>query len=390
MLQITVRRRRRATPAVLGIVAIMSLAMAACSSSGGSSAAATGSSTAQSTASSGGSAQVTAANTFISPYLSAPTKIGPTVPLTSKAPSGKTMVNLMCTTSPQCATINAGEAAAAKAIGWKLQTIPYDATNVATLISGMKTALRYHPVAVSLSGIPQALWQSEVPAYQAAGVPIIPQQTGPVTTSTTVPVNIGDDSSVVGKIVGNWFIANSGGKGKALVVDIPDFGYLKEITTSMVSTISTGCPGCSITHLDATISQQADNTIVPAVVSALQRDRSINYVLAADGVLIPGLSSAMSAAGITGVTVGGALATAENEQAILNGTETAFTTYNSSYIGWQTIDVVLRDMEKMTIPAFDGGVPTQLVTKATVGTPNDSATAPDNYPQQFEQLWGTG
>jgi ABC-type sugar transport system substrate-binding protein len=113
-------------------------------------------------------------------------------------------------------------------------------------------------------------------------------------------------------------------------------------------------------------------------------------VLAADGVLIPGLSSAMSAAGITGVTVGGALATAESEQAILNGTETAFTTYNSSYVGWQTVDIVLRDMEKMTIPPFDSGVPTQLVTKATVGTPNDSATAPANYPQQFEKLWGVG
>jgi ABC-type sugar transport system substrate-binding protein len=98
----------------------------------------------------------------------------------------------------------------------------------------------------------------------------------------------------------------------------------------------------------------------------------------------------MSAAGITGVTVGGALATAENEQAILNGTETAFTTYNSSYIGWQTVDVALRLLEKMTIPPYDNGVPTQLVTKATVGTPADSATAPANYPQQFGKLWGVG
>jgi ribose transport system substrate-binding protein len=373
---------------MLGVVAILSMTVAACSSSGSSSSA--GASSGSATTSSTGSAQVTAAKSFIAPYLSAPAKIGPTTPLTSKAPSGKTLVNLMCTTSPQCATINAGEVLAAKAVGWKLQTIPFDSTNVATLISGMKTALRYHPVAVSLSGIPQALWQSEIPAYQAAGVPIIPQQTGPVSTSATVPVNEGDDSSVVGKIVGNWFIANSDGKGKALVVDIPDFGYLKEITTSMDSTISAGCPGCTITSLNATIAQQAGNTIVPAVVSALQRNRSINYVLAADGVLIPGLSSAMSAAGITGVTVGGALATAESEQAILNGTETAFTTYNSAYVGWQTVDIVLRDIEKMTIPPFDSGVPTQLVTKATVGTPTDSATAPANYPQQFEQLWGVG
>src|SRR6202034_218463 len=97
-----------------------------------------------------------------------------------------------------------------------------------------------------------------------------------------------------------------------------------------------------------TIAEQASNGIVPAVVSALKRDPSVDYVLAADGVLIPGLSSAMSAAGITGMHVGGALATAETEQAILNGTETAFTTYNSGYIGWQTVDVALRLVEKMT------------------------------------------
>jgi ribose transport system substrate-binding protein len=296
----------------------------------------------------------------------------------------------MCTTSPQCATINTGEVAAAKAVGWKITTIPFDSTNVATLISGMKTALRYHPVAVSLSGIPQSLWQSEIPAYEAAGVPILPQQTGPVTTSKTVPVNIGDDSTVVGKIVGNWFISDSSGKGKALIVDVPDFGYLKEITTSLDNTVSSGCSGCSVTHLDATIAQQGSNSIVPAVVSALQRNRSINYVLTADGVLIPGLSSAMSAAGITGVKVGGALATAETERAILNGTETAFTTYNSSYIGWQTIDVALRTLENMTIAAYDSGVPTQLVTKSTVGTPSDSATAPSDYPAQFKKLWGVG
>jgi ribose transport system substrate-binding protein len=369
-----------------GLTAAISMTAAACSS--GSSSGSTGSTAPAATGSS--SAQVAAAQAFIAPYLATPSKIGPSAPLTSKAPAGKTIVNMMCTTSPQCAAINKAEATAAAAVGWTLKTIPYDATNAATLTSGMQTALRYHPVAVSLSGIPEALWQSEIPAYQAAGVPIIPQQVGPVTISATVPVNVGDDSSVVGKVVGNWFISSSGGKGRALVVDVPDFGYLKEITTTMTGTIAAGCPGCSVTVLNATIAEQASNSIVPAVVSALKRDPSVDYVLAADGVLIPGLSSAMSAAGITGMHVGGTLATAETEQAILNGTETAFTTYNSGYLGWQTVDVALRLVEKMTIPPYDAGSPTQLVTKATVGTPSDSADAPADYPQQFQKLWAAG
>jgi ribose transport system substrate-binding protein len=385
----SLHRRRMAAPLGAGFMAAISITAAACSS--GSSAGTASTATAAATAAAGsGSAQVAAAQEFVTPYLATPSKIGPSAPLTSKAPAGKTIVNLMCTTSPQCATINKGEAAAAAAAGWTLKTIPFDSTNASTLISGMQTALRYHPVAVSLSGIPQALWQSEIPAYQAAGVPIIPQQVGPVTLSAAVPVNVGDDSSVVGKVVGNWFVSNSGGKGKALIVDVPDFAYLKEITTTMTSTIQAACSGCSVTVLNATIAEQANNGIVPAVVSALKRDPSVDYVLAADGVLIPGLSSAMSAAGITGMHVGGALATAETEQAILNGTETAFTTYNSGYMGWQTVDVALRLLEKMTIPPFDGGMPTQLVTKATVGSPSDSATAPADYPQQFEALWRVG
>lgn len=378
-------RRRNGAPAVWSITAAAALALTACSSgsSGASSNSASGGSSA------GDSGQVTAAQQFLARYLKTPTTIGPTTNLASKAPSGKTIVNLMCTTSPQCATINKGEVAAAQAAHWTIKTVPYDSTNVATLISGMKTALRYHPVAVSLSGIPQSLWQSEIADYKAAGVVILPQQVGAVTTSDTVPVNIGDDSSTVGKIVGNWFIADSTGKGHALVVDVPDFGYLKEITTTMTDTISSGCSSCSVKPLDATIAQQGSNGIVPAVISALQRDKSINYVIAADGVLIPGLPSAMKSAGLSGIKVGGALATAENEQAIVDGSETAFTTYNSSYLGWQTLDVALRLQTKTTpIPPFDGGVPTQLVTKETVGTPSDSATAPADYPQQFQKLWG--
>ena len=50
----------------------------------------------------------------------------------------------------------------------------------------------------------------------------------------------------------------------------------------------------------------------------------------------------------------------------------------------------LRLLEGMTIPANDGGWPLQLITKANVGTPNNSLQAPTGYQAQFEKLWGVG
>jgi ribose transport system substrate-binding protein len=384
------KSRTRIAVLVGGMTAAAALTLSACSSSGSGGGSGGGSSTnggSSSSATTASSGAMKAAQAVVDQYMATPTKIGPTEKLSGPIPSGKTFVYMKCNL-PQCATVGAAVEEAAKAAGVHAQIINFDSSNTATLISGLKQALRYHPVAVGISGIPQALWQSVEPEYQKAGVAMIPQQTGPVNFSSTVPVQVGDDAPIAGKIVGSWFVTASQGSGKALLVNVPAFPVLTEIGSAIKSTVKSECPACSFQNLDATPAQQAANGIVPAIVSALQRNRDIKYVVTTDGVLLTGLSSALKAAGLSDIKVGGALATAQNEQDIIDGSASAFTSYNSAYIGWQLIDVALRVALKMKIPANDGGIPDQLFVKSNVGKPSDSASAPENFRDQFKALWG--
>jgi ribose transport system substrate-binding protein len=379
--------RQKTAWTLMSGVAAACLALTACSSSGSDAAKSASPTTGGGSGTAAATSGVAAAQAVVAQYSKTPTAIGPTQALKTAPPTGKTFVYMKCNL-PQCATVATAVQEAAAAVHWHAQIINFDSSNTATLISGLKQALRYKPVAVGISGIPQVLWKTEQAEYQKAGVAIIPQQTGPVQLSDTVPVQVGDDGPVAGKIVGSWFVADSNASGKGLLVSVPAFPVLTEIGDSIKATVKAGCPKCSLKDLNATPAQQAANGIVPAIVSAMQRDRSLKYIVTTDGVLLTGLASALTAAGLTGIKIGGALATAENEQNIISGSATAFTSYNSDYLGWQMIDVALRRAEGMTYQANDGGIPEQLYTKSNVGKPSDSASAPSDFRDQFKKLWG--
>lgn len=380
------RSRRMLGCAVASVGAVAVLAACSSSGSGGSGGATNDSSTPASSVPGGDSAQVKAAQAVVAQYTATPTKITVTTPLKSK-PTPHTIVFLE-SNLPQGATAQDAVAEAAKAAGWTEKAVPFQSDNPATLVSGLKQALQYHPTAVSLSGTPESLWQSVLPLYRKAHAIIIPQTAGPSALSDVVPANLGSDGAVEGKILANWVTADSGGRGKVLLADLPDFGLLKADADSFTATMKAGCSGCSITPLNFTVSDQENNKIVPAIVSALQRNPSIKYVVATDGIFTSGLPAALKAAGISGVKITGAIPTAINEQDLLNGNVSSLTTFNFDYVAWQTVDVALRYAEGMKFPSDDGGVPEQLITKNNfTGPPADSATAPSDFRQQFKKLW---
>jgi len=306
--------------------------------------------------------------------------------LTSAPKKGLTFVALQCG-FPQCKTNSEGIKAATDALGWKLKVLDFDSANPATLISAMKQALQYHPVAVSLNGLPPATWQSEVPAYEKAGVPIFPIDIGPAApVSKTIPINIGNGDGQ-GKAVAAWFTQDSAGSGKGLLVDIPDFPVLKQIADNISSGVQQYCSGCSLTDLNVTIAQQESNAIVPAIVSSMQRNPDVKYILLADGVIAPGLPAALKAAGIDGVKIAGGLGSSENMSDVKNGTEQAFTSENLIYDGLVAVDAAARQSENMTISPASGVTPIQLLTQSTVGNTTDSLNAPSDALAQFKKLW---
>ena len=362
--------------------------LTACGSSS-STASTTPSSASTGSAATGGGSDVSAAKAAAAKFEQAPTTINAKVPLTGKVEQGRTYVVVGCEL-PQCKVISDGAIEAAKAIGWKPQYLQYKTTDGATLTSAMKDALQYKPIAVSPIGFSQAVWTQLQPVYKAARIPIVPIAVGDVEPSDTVTLGSSSqvDYAAAGEVIANWFIGDSDGKGKALVQDVPAFAVLKAYGDSVKATVKKGCSGCSTTALDVAPAQLATNSLVPAVVSALQKDRSIKYLLTTDGAFIAALPSALKAAGITDVKIAGGAADINNTQALVSGTEAAWTLEPTDQFGWVGVDIAARKLLGMPIEQAQILRPLMLATQQNVGTPTNFLTAPKDYRDQYKKLWG--
>ena len=356
--------------------------LSACSSSGSSASGGSASASASSPA-------VKAAQATAAKWEKAPTELGVTTPLKTAPPKGKTFVWLNCELSA-CAQILVGVRQAASAAGWNLKVVQYQQANPATVLSAFKLALNYHPAAVGLSGLPEAVWSSIIPAYKKAGVPIVAGYVGPLAMNSTVIGNISGppDGVETGQILANWFVADSGGKGQALNVRTDELPYLKTFSDAFQTDVQKQCSGCKVTNLDMSVADATGGKVNSAIVSDLQRNPSINYVVATEGPFIDGLPAALSAAGLSGkVKIAGENGDVENLTDVKNGTEAAFTGASLHIGGWQYLDVAIRHAEGMTFDPYDGTQPKELLTKTVQFSPAADYDVPANYPQQFRKLW---
>ena len=375
----------------LAAAAALALVLTGCSSSGSSNSSTNsgGTSTQSASGGAGGGGGTAAAAQAVTAAMASPTKINQTVPLNSKPASGKTIVFIQCELAA-CADIESGVAAGAAAAGWNFKQLTFKTSDPTSLVTAMKQALQYKPYAVSFSGEAEPVWASEVSAYQAAGVKIVPVVIGPATTSSTVPVNIGDFTNG-GVSLGNWFVQDSAANGHALLVDVPTFPVLTEYITGMKQAISANCPNCKTTSLDGTLAQIGGGTFISSIVTALKKDTSIKYVLVSDLIFVNGLTSALKAAGLNGIKVAGGQPEPSDLQNIKAGSEAAAALISNPILGWMVIDSLARLSEGMSVPAGDGGAPQQLLTKANVTSTDLAAyVLPTDYPSQFKTLWKVG
>jgi ribose transport system substrate-binding protein len=366
----------------IAIATASGLILAACGSSSTS-----GSASGQGTGA--GSSAVSAAQQALSPFLKPPTDISLTTPLSAAPPKGKTFVYLSCGNTECTEGANAAKAATT-ALGWDLKVIQYDTSNPATLNAAMTQALQYKPIAVTFFALPQAVWSQQIPIYQKAGVAIIPNSAGAVTISDTVPTSIQTASinTQWGQAIANWFIVDSKGAGKALLFNVPSYDVLKPFVDGFADTLAKGCPKCSIKRVNATIAQVGAGQANGVIVSALQRDPGLKYVITPAGILNGGLSSALSAAGLQ-VKIAGSTATTADLAAIKSGTEAAFTTFPLNYGVWMSVDAAARRSLNMTIPKDYGLYPFQVATKDNIGgiQISESYDYPQDFPTRIKTLW---
>jgi ribose transport system substrate-binding protein len=382
------RPRARGFAVIVGMVAV-ALALTACgssSSSTSSDAPASSGSTATNAAASSGSGSVSAAAAALAPYKSLPTTINITTPLNSAPPKGKTIV-MLGTNNPSNVIIQQGMAKLAKTAGWNFSVVSYDPANPGTFTQAETTALSKHPQYLVEAGLP--LTAAQLAMAKNAGAKWILDSVYPVQVKDPVigQVDAYAQDALMGKIIADYFISDSGGKGNAVIEHIPSYPILDGFTTGFGNEVKAKCPDCKTSTTNITIPDLVAGKAGSELVSALRSDSGANYLVFDDGPFADGITSALSAAGLSKVKVIGEAADQAGLAALKNGTEAAWTGFDPGYQALENMDIAFRDSEGATIPVDqEAQQPTQLLTKDTIGS-TTNWSAPADAETQFLKLW---
>jgi ribose transport system substrate-binding protein len=386
-------RRRGRQPLARGFAAIIAtfafvVALAACGSSSSSSStgASSGSSSATLDSASSGSASTSAAAAALTPYKALPTSINITTPLSSAPPKGKTIV-MLGTNNPSNVIIQQGLAKLTKMAGWNYSLVTYDPANPGTFTQAETTALAKHPQYLVEAGLP--LTASQLAMAKSAGAKWILDSVYPVSVTPPVigQVDAYAQDALMGKIIADYFVSDSGGKGNAVIEHVPSYPILDGFTTGFANEVKAQCPACKMSTTDITIPDLTAGKASGELVSALRSNPSANYLVFDDGPFADGITSALSAAGLSKVKVIGEAADTAGIAALKNGTEAAWTGFDPGYQAYEDMDIAFRDAEGATIPVSQEAVqPTQLLTKETIGS-TTNWSAPTDAEAQFLKLW---
>jgi ribose transport system substrate-binding protein len=387
-------RRREGRPRVRGLAAIFgtlafALALAACGSSSSSSSSSAGASgsTATNASASSGSGSVSSATAALAAYKSLPTKINITTPLKSAPPAGKTIV-MLGTNNPSNVIIQQGMQKLAQTAKWNYSLVTYDPANPGTFTQAITTALAKHPQYLAEAGLP--LTASQLQTVKNAGAKWILDSVYPVSVKEPVvgQVDAYAQDALMGKIVADYFISDSGGKGNAVIEHVPSYPILGGFTTGFGNEVKAKCPSCKTTTANITIPDLVAGKAPSTLVSALRQNSDANYLVFDDGPFADGITSALAAAGLKDkVKVIGEAADQAGIAALKNGTEAAWTGFDPAYQALENMDIAFRDAEGMPVPVDqEAQQPTQLLTKDTIGSTSNWA-APTDAQAQFLKLW---
>jgi ribose transport system substrate-binding protein len=329
---------------------------------------------------------VASATAALKQYQATPTKINITTPLKTAPPAGKNVV-VLGTPQPQNVQVQQTIVKLAQMVHWNYSLVSYDPANPASFNGAVDTALAKHADYIVEAGLP--LTESVLQKVKQAGAKFSLASVYPATVKPPV-IAISDSyahDAAMGRIIAKYFVADSGGKGNALIEHVPAYPILGAFTDAFTAEVKSSCPGCAVKFVNITLPQLAAGKLASTVVSALRQNPSANYLVFDNGPFADGITSALAAAGLSKVKIIGEAASPAGLAALRSGAHAAWTGYSAVYEAYLNMDSMLRDAEGMSIPVAQEGVqPTQLLTKANVGS-----TTEWNFPtdalQQFAALW---
>jgi ABC-type sugar transport system substrate-binding protein len=200
-------------------------------------------------------------------------------------------------------------------------------------------------------------------------------------------INQATQTQRFGELVGNWIVADDNAKGDDVAIfTVANFPTLAPFAQTVKRIVNEGCAQCAtqIVNVQAT---DVGKRLPSQIVSALQQNPKIKYVAMAFGQMSTGVRPALNAAGYKDVKLVGEGSYAANLEALRSGHEQMWAGLTSTLQGWYATDAFARFFNSDDVkPADDVIMPTQILTKANVGT-DKWFLGPKDYQQRFKGLW---
>jgi len=276
---------------------------------------------------------------------------------------------------------------------WKYDTVSYDPANPATFNAAIDTALTKNADYVAEAGIP--LTSAMTKKVTDAGAKWVLTSVHPVDVKDPVIVdaNAYANDEQMGKVLADFFIADSNGKGNIVIEHVPAYPILGGFTDGFQAEVKELCPDCKVKIQDITIPDLVAGKVPSVMVSALRSNPDADYVGFDVGPFANGIDAALASAGLAGkVKVIGEAADEAGIAALKSGKQTAWTGFDPVYSTYVMMDAMFRDTLGMPIDQEEAGLQTtQILTKDNVQEAvGDSATwaQPTDALDQFKKLWG--
>ena len=254
-----------------------------------------------------GATQVSSAlKARVQALLANPTGIGRTTALTHKPATDKFIVGIGNPISTSLVT-GSGQAAGARLLGWKYETIQ-EGTGPEDPEQALNLAIAMKPSGIIYYTSPRQSMAAGLAKAKAAGIPIVTSATPDANPPAAPIIAQYNDSAAqlapIGVGLADYVAVNSNLNANVALVTLPVYSVLGAFDTSFQRELKATCSRCTITQVPQQLTDLGTNT-PSSIVNAIRRNPSINYVIFDCGCAAAGVTSALRAAGLNSVILGG-------------------------------------------------------------------------------------
>jgi ribose transport system substrate-binding protein len=325
-----------------------------------------------------------------------PSYQGPTTP--AKAPPDIKIGVVVCfSVLHGCVSPGNGVADAAKKLGWTV-----------TLYNGGGTASKQNAAildavsskvnAIVAIGVEPSLVQLGLHAAKEAGIPVISASAGidtpnPVRKSGANELgyafDIGTDYAALGRSIGQWIVAESGGDANIVVYSDKEFPAVIALEPGLFGVLH-ACSGCTTGPTQYFSATQIGTTLGQQTVGYLRSHPQVNYIFSPYDPAAAVQVTAILQAGLgKRVKLVSVLGDQQNLDFIRRGlVQVADGSLDNEYAGYAIVDQIIRLLtSKPLVEPHGEYVPAAVLDQTNLTPPGADWHAPYEYKSNFEKLW---